>query len=306
MGTAEAALTALALSIAAPSAHADRCTGIKEIEGRGPDRFVTCFDLGNRLSITAGSDGVGGGIALRHVVTFDDEPDLIWKLEHHITDTTHALLANAFEGTIYRGRYIRHARDGHIVLPFDTSKKIFLPFDIGALAEFGALRWRADASPVEIGMVKVGALVDFSRTRTFRRRFSIGPVAHWDVHLERDPSGDLMPRLAVDEHVVAPFSAGLVELGFESLEGRTAGTLRVEVGTAWSSIHGWRPEARAEAELERIVLAVNDRPISLVVGARYQTRPDAEAEATARIGARIVLFDRRDARVNLRPLAPAR
>jgi hypothetical protein len=115
-----------------------------------------------------------------------------------------------------------------------------------------------------------------------------------------------MPRLAVDEHVVSPFSAGMLELSFESLEGRTAGTFRIEAGTAWSTRNGWVPEARAEAELERIVIAINDRPVSLVLGARYQTRPDAEGEATARIGARIVLFDRRDARVNLRPLAPTR
>ena len=304
MGAAKAALiTAVALvSLATKTAHAERCTGVTD-EG---SRFVTCFDLGNRLSVTAGTDGFGGGIALRHVVTFDDEPDLIWKLEHHITDTTHRLLTNAFEGTIYRGRYVRHARDGHIVLPLGTPKKIFLPFDIGALAEFGSLRWRDDASPVEVGMVKVGPLVDFSRTRTFRRRFSIGPVARWDVLLDRDPDGDLTPRLAVDEHIVAPFTTGMVELAFESLEGRTAGTFRFEAGSAWSSLHGWIPEALVEAELERIVIAINDRPVSLVLGARYQTRPNAEGEATARIGARIVLFDRRDARVNLRPLAATR
>ncbi|MGE0397242.1 MAG: hypothetical protein AB7T06_11020 [Kofleriaceae bacterium] len=302
MGAAKAALIALVLALVAPHAHAERCTGVTD----AGSRFVTCFDLGNRLTVNAGTEGVGGAISLRHVVTFDDEPDLIWKLEHRITDTTHALLTNAFDGTIYRGRYIRHARDGHIVLPLGTPKKIFLPFDIGALAEFGALRWRDDASPVEVGMVKVGALIDFSRTRTFRRRFSIGPVSRWDVRLERDPDGDLMPRLAVDEHVVAPFTTGMLELAFESLEGRTAGVFRIEAGTVWSTRHGWQPEARAEAELERIVIAINDRPVSLVLGARYQTRPDADAEATARIGARIVLFDRRDARVNLRPLAPTR
>lgn len=300
MGAAKAALIVLAL--AAAPAHAERCTGVTA-EG---SRFVTCFDLGNRLSITAGTDGFGGGIALRHVITFDDEPDLIWKLDHRITETTHAAFTNRFEGTVYAGRYIRHARDGHIVLPLGTPKKIFLPFDIGAMAEVGTIRWRDDASPVELTMIKMGALVDLSRTRTFRRRFTLGPVTRWDVELARDPTGDLMPRLAVDEHVVSPFSTGMLELAFESLEGRTAGSLRVEAGTAWSSLNGWRAEARAEATLERIVIAINDRPVSLVVGARYQIREDADPEATARIGARIVLFDRRDARVNLRPLAPTR
>jgi hypothetical protein len=64
----------------------------------------------------------------------------------------------------------------------------------------------------------------------------------------------------------------------------------------WSNKAGWEPQAHAEALVERIVLAINDRPISLVLGARYQTET---GEAIARIGARIVLFDRADPRVSL-------
>ncbi|CAN5783530.1 hypothetical protein BH11MYX2_BH11MYX2_24850 [soil metagenome] len=297
MGAGQAALIAVAVALASSTAAADsRCTGITEEESR----FVTCFDLGNRISVTAGSDGFGSAIDLRHEITFDDDPDLTWKLEHHFAETTHAAFENAFEGTLYRGRYIRHARDGHIVIPFGTPKKVFLPFDIGGLAELGTIRWRADDSPAEIGVVKFAALIDFARTRSFRRRFSIGPVTRWDVKMARNLD------FAVDEHIVAPFTTGMMELGVESLEGRTAASLRIEAGTAWSSLHGWIPEVRAEATLERIVLAINDRPISLLLGARYETRPDDTGELTARIGARIVLFDRRDVRVNLRPLVAKR
>ena len=64
----------------------------------------------------------------------------------------------------------------------------------------------------------------------------------------------------------------------------------------WSSTGGWKPDARAEARIERIVLAINDRPISLELGARYESESE---EVIARIGARIVLFDRRDPRVSL-------
>lgn len=291
MGAAPAALI-LVLAASSVASADSRCTGITEEESR----FVTCFDLGNRLSVTAGSDGFGSAIDLRHEVTFDTDPDLTWRLEHHFVETTHAAFENAFEGTLYSGSYIRHARDGHIVIPFGTPKKVFLPFDIGASARFGAIRWRADDSPAEIGVVKFAALVDFARTRSFRRRFAIGPVSRWDVKVGRNLDFN------VDEHIVAPFTMGMMELGFESLEGRTAGKLRIEAGTAWSSLHGWQPEASAEATLERIVIAINDRPISLLLGAKYATRPDDTGEATAHIGARIVLFDKRDVRVNLRPL----
>ena len=58
---------------------------------------------------------------------------------------------------------------------------------------------------------------------------------------------------------------------------------------------GWEPEANAEATLERVMLAINDRPIALTLGARYESET---GEAIAKIGARIVLFDRRDPRVS--------
>lgn len=294
MGTAAATLVVPALAAAlvaaltaAPRAARAECTGITRAGGR----FATCFDPGNRASITAGSDGFGGALALRHVVRFDDEPDLVWKMEHVIGEATHAGWEDRFSGALYRGRYLRHARDGHIVIPLGTPKKVFLPFDIGALAEVGVVRWRAQDATASIGVVRTGALIDLSRSRTFRRRFAIGPVARWDVELPRD-------RLAVARHAVAPFSCGIAMLHLESQNGRTVGDLRVEAGTAWTSDAGWRSEVSAEASVERVVLAVNDRPIALVLGARYESATD---EAIARIGARIVLFHRRDPRVSLDP-----
>ncbi len=299
MGAAAPALTVAGLALAVsllttPAAAESRCTGTTP----SGQRFVTCFDLGNRLSFTAGTNGFGGAMSLRHIIRFDDEPDLVWRLEHQIAETTHAAFEDRFEGVAYRGRFIRHARDGHIVIPLGTPKKVFLPFDIGAVAQAGSMRWRP-GSAVEIGVVQVGAIVDFSRARGFGRRFAIGPVARWDISFERADR----PRLALDEHVVAPFTTGLAELGFESSRGLTAAWLRVEAGTAWSSLTGWQPEARAEASVERIMIAVNDRPISIVLGARYDSSSD---EAIGRIGARIAIFDRRDRRVDLTPLTAAR
>lgn len=269
------------LLAATTSAHAESCTGVTASGGK----FATCFDPGNRVSITAGSDGFGGSLALRHIVHFDDEPDLIWKLEHVFLDATHAGFTDTFDGTLYRGKFVRHARDGHIVIPLGVPKKVFLPFDIGAFTEVGRVRWR-DAMPARVNLVEVDGVVDFARSRAFKR-IAFGPVARWEVDVTRK-------GFDLGQHLVAPFSMGMANLHYESSSGRLVGDLRIEAGTVWRSTEGWEPEANAEATLERVMLAINDCPIALVLGARYESET---GEAIARIGARIVLFDRRDPRV---------
>jgi len=276
VGTAAATFVVL---LASAVAHATPCTGATATGSR----FPICFDLGNRLSLTAGSDGLGGGIALRHIIHFDDEPDLIWKLQHAALEAQHAAFAHEFTSTLYRGYYVRHARDGHLVF---GERKVFLPFDIGALVELGTLRWTGDAS-AHLGVMKAAALVDLARSRDFRTRFAIGPVASWSVELARNP-------VAVTEHVVSPFSSGLANVHVESSDGLYATDLRVEAGTAWHTGGGWRVDAIAQASIERILLAVNDHPIALTLGARYESLTH---EGSAGIGMRIVLFQAADPRV---------
>jgi hypothetical protein len=284
VGAAPSSLIAAALFVVAATAtaaHAEQCTG------NGPNgKFALCFDPGTHLSVTAGSDGFGGGIAYRHTMHFDDEPDLVWRLEHVALDGVHAPNSEEFDALLYRGRFTRHARDGHIVIPLGTPKKVFLPFDVGGIVEAGSLRVRDDV-PARLRIVKMAGILDFARSRTFARRLAFGPVARWDVDISTKP-WDL------GQHIVAPFSEAMANLHYETANGRTVADLRVEAGMAWRSASGWEPTAEAEATLERIVLAINDRPISLVLGARYETETD---EAIARVGARIVLFDHRDPRV---------
>jgi hypothetical protein len=283
VGTTTPALIAALLCAQAVTAHAESCTG-----NSSAGKFALCFDPGNRLSITAGSDGFGGAIAMRHIIHFDDEPDLVWKLEHVAFDATHAGFTDQFRGSVYRGYFMRHARDGHIVLPLGVPKKVFLPFDVGGFAEAGTVVWR-DAPTTRIGVINMGGLVDFARTRTFRRRLAFGPSARWEIDVMQDPR-------SITEHFVAPFSTGIANIHLESANGRLVGDLRAEAGLVWSNLDGWQPAARAEAMVERIMLAINDRPISLVLGARYESET---GEAIARVGARIVLFDRHDPRVSL-------
>jgi len=287
VGAAKVAL--LTVALVARSAHGESCTGISK---RG-DRFATCFDLGNRLSVTAGSGGFGLALAVRHEITFDDDPDLEWKMEHVMVEGEHAALDTGFTATVYRGRFMRHARDGHIVIPLGTPKKVFLPFDIGAIAEVGRVEWQPLAPNITLGVVRTAPLIDFARDLRYRKLFAIGPVAHWDMEVDRDFKG-------VSQHIVAPFTEGMANVHLESATGLYAAELRLEAGTAWRSDLGWKPEARASAELERIVLAVNDRPIALTFGVRYDS---VRAETIAGVGVRFVLIHRTDPRVSLHPLA---
>lgn len=264
-------------------AEADSCTGTSS---RG--RFALCFDPGNRISITAGSDGLGLTLSLRHEVHFDDEPDLVWRLEHTFLDATHATLDDRFVGTLYRAHFIRHARDGHVVIPLGRPKKVFLPFDVGAFTEVGRMQWTSD-SLVRLGIVRMAGLVDVARSRSFRTRLAIGPSSRWEVDVQRD-------MRALGDHHVAPFTTGMASLRLESSNGRLIGDLRAEAGMVWHSSVGWKAQLGGEATVERIMLAINDRPIALSLGVRYASETD---EALARVGARIVLAQGKDPRVSL-------
>lgn len=277
-----AVLALAALALAARGAAAEPCTG-----ANGNGRFALCFDPGNRVSITAGSDGLGATLALRHEVHFDDEPDLVWRLEHTLLDATHAGIENRFAGTLYRAHFIRHARDGHIVIPLGRPKKVFLPFDVGAFAEVGHLTWTPDTA-TRLGIVKVAGLIDLARAQTFRGRIAIGPSARW--------AADLESMRTLRAHHVSAFTTAMLSLHAESANGRLVGDLRGEAGMVWHTGRGWVPEVSGEATLERIMLAVNDRPIALSVGVRFASETN---EAIARVGARIVLAQRRDPRVSL-------
>ena len=287
MGTAATTTGAVIAALVAarrPATADPSCTGITA----GGERYPICFDVGNRISITAGSAGFGAGASIRHVIDFADDPGVVWKLEHQLFEASYAGFEDRFSGVAYAGRFLRHARDGHLVLPFGIPRTLFLPFDVGVEAEVGRLAWRP-ADPIAIaGIIKTAALIDVSRSERFRWRLAIGPLARWDIAVDRFAT-------AIDHHVVAPFSTGVADARFESHGGIVVAGVRVEAGTAWHTAGGWQPEVVAQARLERIVIAVNDRPIALILGGGYAS---ATAELSAQVGARVVVLQRRDPRVS--------
>jgi hypothetical protein len=258
VGAAARSLSAVAVvaTLALPAAAAaDECW----VEHRhGP--YPVCFDPGNRLRLDATTDGLGGAVQLRHVMPGDD-PDVTWRLEHDLLDVR--ATSELVRATAYAGRYVRHSSDGHLVLPFGRPRKLFLPFDVGAEAQVGSLIATSSGDTLLIGAVRTAALIELSRADHFRHRIAIGPAARWDVVVDRDSR-------SAREHAVAPFSLAALDLRFESRNGLTLLGLRAEAGGEWSTEAGWRRRLGAEAEIERVVLAVQDRPLSIFVSGDYE------------------------------------
>ncbi|HUS65761.1 MAG TPA: hypothetical protein VMZ28_14520 [Kofleriaceae bacterium] len=286
-----ALLPALLLLLLAPAvARADDCTGTTDSGGR----FATCFDPGNRLVLRLSSEGAGAGIQLRHIMHFEDEPDLVWKMEHSIVDGSYGGVLERYRARLYRGRFLRHARDGHIILPFRTDRKIFLPFDVGAEAEVATLSQRVGAPLARLDVVRTTALVDFGRSPDFGHTLTFGLVADWNVDLDLSPEKE--GQIDAVAHHVVPFTAAMAEARYEAASGLTAAALRVEGGGAWNSDTGWGGVFTSSARLERTVLAFNDHPLSLHLGGSYDA---ARGEWLGEAGLSFALFQRRDPRVNL-------
>jgi hypothetical protein len=248
----------LVVALASARARAAECVG-----GEPPRTFVTCFDPGNRLVLGVDLAGAGGALALRLGVGADD-PSINWRLEHVMLDVRWIAADDEWRGALYRGRYHRHSRDGRLLLPTNPPKKIFLPFDVGGEVDALAIAARRGDSSVEVGAVRVVFFFELTRSSTFRRRLVLGPVARWDIVVDAEV-------MSAEEHRVAPFSMGLLAFHQESRDGLWTLDASVEAGTRWSSVGGWQRTAIVHGDVERVLVAVNDTPVSAFVAGGYES-----------------------------------
>ena len=80
---------------------------------------------------------------------------------------------------------------------------------------------------------------------------------------------------------------------FESSSGLTVVEVSGDIGRAWTRSDDWRTDLRATAIVERTMIAINDRPLSLFAGGRYDRIRD---ELVAEVGLRFAIMQRRDRR----------
>lgn len=257
----------------APQAPGDECL---RALGEGP-RSSVCFDLGSRLYVSGGLGGVGFGIQVRRL-TRTDEPGTTWRSEHGILRGITWM--DRYRGALYEGRFMRHSREGYLLFPGNPPRRLPVPFDVGL--ETTALRVEGYRSQPDtrVNVVRGALLADFSRSDDFTRRLALGAVARWDATVRRS-------NRDVTEQSVAPFTVGYLGLYLESASGLTLASLGAEAGYATLGKQGFKRHISAELVVERVLLALNDHPVSLYGLGRYD---DPGQGLRGEIGLRLALL----------------
>jgi hypothetical protein len=262
---------------AAPSSSATSWT--TDHDGR---RFRVRFDPGHRLFAgVAAAVGAAGparpaatlelGLSLRAAPP-PAEAEVFWKRDHHIGHLRLATQPGGFAvaGQLYRGVFLRHSREGSLIIPTTPPLRLALPFDLGVRVELGRFTRQAAGADVpgglEAELVRGEALVDFLRSERPGRWLGVGWLGSYDVRLGSLPDG----RGARDHRVMPMTALGVSGRG-ETDGGLCAGGFRGQWGRAWSTGAGWHSVLRVEAELEVTPLAINDLPVSLALAAGYET-----------------------------------
>src|SRR5438552_2709757 len=127
-------LAALAPPAAADSgAEADAWT----TDARG-GRFRIGFDPGDRLfagiAAGAGSDAAGAVLEAGLLVRAPPPPPsalVFWKRDHEIGRLWLRPADGWLDGRVYRGTFLRHARDNAITIPTAPPLRLSFPLDVG-------------------------------------------------------------------------------------------------------------------------------------------------------------------------------
>jgi hypothetical protein len=85
----------------------------------------------------------------------------------------------------------------------------------------------------------------------------------------------LDPKIIEAIHRVAPFTAVSVRWRLQDQDGLTRFDLRGDLTPHWASVGSWQVGAEAVARFERVLIAVNDEPVALVLEAGYERLPPA-------------------------------
>ena len=246
-------------------------------------RFRVAFDPARRLSLGLGYglDGnndtvddtltIWTGLEYRFVFDYgSDEYFVQWRLDHQFLvgsvepeSGPFMELPNA-DIALYRGWYERHATDSYITFPSTPPSRVFFPFDIGIEAELGRYHtpiFQAHEG-LEIAQISVlrGALwLDPWRSETPGTNVAFGVGPRYDLDLGHDTAKD-ETRVT---HRIAPFSALMARIRWSDNDGLTQFDLRGDFIPHWSSEQGWTYNYEAALLFERVLISLNDTPLSL-------------------------------------------
>jgi len=271
---AAAALLALAVALGAqPPAPARSSGGVDDpcvmTDARGRS-FPICFDPGNRLDLSAGGafgedEPLRGGASdLRLAYRWRKDlssrtGDLEWLRDMTFVEarglfTNRDAEPRAASALLWRGVFVRHRANPFLLIPGPRPLRLPFPFDVGLLVEVGGASWdRSRRGEALLAPIRSALLLDLGG-RGVLRRLAFGPEVAWSVRVSEteDPV-----------HRIVPFTAGVVEARLESRDGLQALTLSARGGSSLAVPGGADGFLEARLAVERVVLAVNDRPLSL-------------------------------------------
>jgi hypothetical protein len=280
---------ALALAVAGPAG--DPCVATDEA-GRS---FPVCFDPGNRVELSVGGaagdrePARGGaldvGAAWRWRRDTRGAAGLEWLAdqtfgEGRVLFTKGDSDPRAAEALLWRGTFVRHRESPFVLVPGPRPLRLPFPFDVGLLVEVGGARWdAAREGELRLAPARSALLLDLAGHGVVRR-LAFGPEVSWGVRLARH--GETV-------HDVVPFTGGVLDLRAESRDGLDVLALTVRGGSVIAIPGGSEAWIAASLTVERVIVAVNDRPVAVYVagGMRGGAGPRA-FEASAGLRASLI------------------
>ncbi len=293
---APAALLALALAAAPPlpprqagaeGTGAERRDPCRPLDAR--DRpFRICFDPGSGLDASYGvawgdaepQDGGASDVRLAFRWRMDLRSragDLEWLrdmtfLEARGLFTNGDAEPRAARALLWRGVFVRHRASPFLLVPGPRPLRFPFPFDVGLLVEAGGAAWdRGRPGEAQLAPIRSALLLDLG-ARGSLRRLAFGPEVAWTVRVS---------DRAETVHGLVPFTAGVVDVRAESRDGLDAAALAVRGGSSLSLPGGAEGFLEATLALERVVLAVNDRPVALYAEGTFRGGPGGRAAEVA-------------------------
>ena len=278
----------LALALAAQTG--DPCV---LTDGRGRT-FHVCFDPGSRFELTVGgafggAEPVrGGATVLGAAVRLRSDlrtrsGDVEWLRDMTLGEGR-VLLDSATTGAraahvlVWRGEFVRHRASPFLLVPGPRPLRLPFPFDVGLLVEVGDAAWDASRSrEAELRPIRSALLLDVAGHGALRR-LAFGPELSWRVRVSKD---------AGPVHGIVPFSAGVVDARAESRDGLLVAQATFRAGTVVSVQGGSSAFCEGSAAVERILVALNDRPFAIYVEGAARGGGGAERAAEVGVGIRV-------------------
>lgn len=260
----------LALLLATVPPVAADCTAVDD-DGAP---FPTCFDPGNGLLLGAGVGARDGEVASVLHAGFlvrsgrtSRSKGTPWFNAHRFALTEARLDAEdrSVSLTLYDASLRRHLEEGFILVPTKRPVRIPFPFDLTVALRAGSWERRFQEGAgwtLETG--RAALLLDPVRASTERVWLGFGPAA--SHVLRRTPEGMV--------HELTPFTALMLDAGYETPNGWWALRASGLAGSSYTPDGVTRFRARAEGSIERLLVAFNDQPVWLRASAAY-VRGDA-------------------------------